>query len=205
VISNIQDLSRSYAPEVVANQKLTAPAQTFAEALTEESSTSNSQVSDTTGVSGQFFGGWTAVTTSQHAPVTTPFDPQPAAPAAPPETQTPAAPSAPFVPQFLDNVRVLSEFGDSWPLNPAGFATQQTAQYIADKFGTGQIVQVPFGGSDGPYEATAEEYHIVLPNGKTVNAGLLADYYVRMPETKFPGLADIMIQVAVAKAEQFNS
>jgi len=206
VISKIQDLSQSYAPEVVASQKLTAPAQTFSEALTEESSTSNSQVSDTTGVSGQFFGGWTAVAPSQHAPVTTPFDPQPAAPTAPAETQTPAAPSAPFVPQFLTNVQETSAMGGGpWPLNQAYFATQETAQFIADKFGTGQIVQVPFGGTGGPYAASAEEYHIVLPNGATVNAGLLADYYARMPEAQFPGLADIMIQMAVAKAEQFNS
>ena len=95
--------------------------------------------------------------------------------------------------------------GGPWPLNPAYFATRDTAQYIADKFGTGQIVQVPFGGTGGPYTSSAEEYHIVLPNGATVNAGLLADYYVRMPEAQFPGLADSMIQTAVAKAEQFNS
>jgi len=204
VISKIQDLSHSYTPEVAASRKLTASDQSFSQALTEESSTSGSQVSASGSGSGQFFGGWTATPATQHAPVPTPFDPQPAPAAASADAQTPAAASAPFVPQFLPNVQVISEFGDSWPLNPAYFATQQTAQYIADKFGTGQIVQVPFGGTDGPYAATADEYHIVLPNGATVNAGLLADYYVRMPEAQFPGLADTMIQMAVARAEQFN-
>lgn len=94
--------------------------------------------------------------------------------------------------------------GGSWPLNPDYFATQQTAQYIADKVGTGQVIQVPYGGTGGPYAATSEEYDTVLPKGATVNAGLLADYYVRMPESQFSGLADTMIQQAVATAEEDN-
>ena len=205
MISRIQDLSHSYAAEAVASKKLTASDQTFSEALTDESSTSGSQVSAAGGGSVQFFGGWTATPTTQHSPVPAPSDPQPAAAAAPTATQTPAAEPAPFVPQFLTNVQETSSMGGGpWPLNPAYFATEQTAQYMADKFGTGQIVQVPFGGTGGPYASSAEEYHIVLPNGATVNAGLLADYYVRMPEAQFPGLADTMIQMAVAKAEQFN-
>ena len=199
MISRIQDLSHSFAAEAVASQKLKASDQTFSEALTEESSTRDSQVSAAGGGNVQFFGGWTATATTPHAPVPSPFDPQPAAPAASTETQTPAADPAPFVPQFMTNVQETSSMGGGpWPLNPAYFATQQTAQYIADKFGTGQIVQVPFGGTGGPYAASAEEYHVVLPNGATVNAGLLADYYVRMPEAQFPGLADTMIQMAVA-------
>lgn len=106
----------------------------------------------------------------------------------------------------MDNVVESSAMGGGpWPLNPAYFATQETAQYIADKFGTGKIVQVPFGGTGGPYASSAQEYHIVLQNGATVNAGLLADYYVRMPESQYPGLADTMIQMAVTRAEQFNS
>jgi hypothetical protein len=204
VISRIQDLPHSYSAEAVASQKLTASDQTFSDALTEESSTPGSQVSAASGGNVQFFGGWTAVATTQHAAVPTPFDPQPAA-AAPAETEAPAAEPAPFVPQFMTDVQETSSMGGGpWPLNPAYFASEQTAQYIADKFGTGQIVQVPFGGTGGPYASSAEEYHIVLPNGATVNAGLLADYYVRMPEAQFPGLADTMIQMAVARAEQFN-
>jgi len=204
VISHISNLSPARGAELAASQKLTAPGQSFAEALTEESSTAASQVSATSGGSVQFFGGWTATGTS-HAPVATPFDPQPAAPAAPAETQTPADTPAPFVPQFLTNVQETSAMGGGpWPLNPAYFATQETAQYIADKFGTGQITQVPFGGTGGPYTSSAEEYHIVLANGATVNAGLLADYYVRWPESQCPGVADTMIQMAIANAEQFS-
>lgn len=196
MISRIQDLSRSYAAEAVAGQKLKASEQTFSEALTEENSTQSSQVSATASGNMQFFGGWTAKAAAV---------PQPTAAPAPTETQAAAASPAPFIPQFMSNVQETSSMGGGpWPLNPAYFATEQTAQYIADKFGTGQIVQVPFGGTGGPYSASAEEYHIVLPNGATVNAGLLADYYVRMPESQFPGLADTMIQMAVATAEQYN-
>jgi hypothetical protein len=38
-----------------------------------------------------------------------------------------------------------------------------------------------------------------VPNGRTVNAGLLADYYQRMPESQFPGLADLMIRDAIGQ------
>jgi len=206
VISRIPDLSHSYAPETVAAPKVTASEPNFSQALTEASSTSSSQVSAAGGSSVQFFGGWTADATAQHSPAAAPADPQPATPATPAETQASAASLAPFVPQFMTNVEETSSMGGGpWPLNPTYFATQETAQYIADKFGTGQIVQVPFGGTGGPYASSAEEYHIVLPNGATVNAGLLADYYVRWPESQCPGVADSMIQMAIAQAEQFNS
>lgn len=152
----------------------------------------------------QFFGGWTVKAATPQTQAPTPSDSQPAAPSTSAEAQTPAATSAPFVPQFLTNVVETSALGGSWSLNPDYFATEQTAQYIADKFGTGQIIQVPFGGTGGPYTSSAEEYDIVLQNGATVNAGMLADYYVRMPEAQCPGLADTMIQMAVATAEKFN-
>lgn len=199
MISRVQDLSHLFRPEMAQAQKLTAPERTFSETLTEESSTSNSQVSASSSSAGQFFGGWTTKAAA-------PPGPQAAAPSTAPETQTDESSSAPFVPQFMTNVVESSAMGGGpWPLNPAYFATQETAQYIADKFGTGKIVQVPFGGTGGPYTSSAEEFHIVLQNGATVNAGLLADYYVRMPESQYPGVADTMIQMAVARAGQFNS
>ena len=69
MISRIQDLPHSYSAEAVASQKLTASDQTFSDALTEESSTPGSQVSAASGGNVQFFGGWTAVATTQHAAV----------------------------------------------------------------------------------------------------------------------------------------
>ena len=207
VVTKIDGVSQPYCPEPAANQKVAAASQTFSKALTEESSTSNSQVCAS---AVQFFGGWTVMGTT-HAPASAPVTPAapanvqaPATPPAPAGAQAPAAPAQPFVPQFQTNVQVRSAYGDAWPLNPAYFATQQTAQYIADKFGTGKIAKDSLIGTGGPYAETADPYDIVLANGAKVNAGLLADYYVRMPEAQFPGLADTMIQQAVAKAEQSN-
>jgi hypothetical protein len=101
-------------------------------------------------------------------------------------------------------MEVVNATGGSQPLNPAYFATRETAQYIADKFGTGEVLEVRNGGTGGRYAAPASEYHIELPNGATVNAGLLADHYVRIPEAQFPGLADTMSQMAIARAEAEN-
>src|SRR5438270_10351918 len=43
----------------------------------------------------------------------------------------------PFVPEFQQNVTVSSGLGGSWSLNPAYFATAATAQWMAQKYGTG--------------------------------------------------------------------
>ncbi len=206
MVSPISPLSPTNSPEVATSPKLRDAARTFSEALTEETSTAASQVSASTGSGVQFFGGWTVTDARPQAPQPSRAEAQPAAPAAADstETQTSGSTSESFVPQFLNNVVETSALGGSWALNPDYFATEQTAQYMADKFGTGQIVQVPFGGTGGPYTSSAEEYDIVLANGATVNAGMLADYYVRMPESQCPGVADTMIQQAVATAEEYN-
>ncbi|HKX00393.1 MAG TPA: hypothetical protein VJN43_21825 [Bryobacteraceae bacterium] len=139
------------------------------------------------------------------------FDTSAAAPAAlstaanspfnsPPATSSPAATNSrdPFVPQF-QNVQVLSSFGGAWDLNPTYFATRETADWLAKKYGTGEVVEAPYGGQGGPFAATANQYEIKLQNGKLVNAGLLADYYRRAPEDKFPGVADEMIRADLIK------
>ena len=79
-------------------------------------------------------------------------------------------------------------------MNSAYFATTETAQWIATKYGTGEIVEVPFGGNGGVFSASANEYHIKLRDGRLVNAGILAGYYERNPPNKFPGLADKLIR-----------
>lgn len=131
----------------------------------------------------------------------TPFDPKPtAALDVSSATQEARAGKTPFVPKFQENVRVVSAFGGSWRLNPAYFATRATAEWIARKYGTGEVVEVPYEGQGGPFWATAQEFHIKLPGGRMINAGLLADYYRRMPEGQFPGLADQCIREAIAAA-----
>ena len=110
----------------------------------------------------------------------------------------PKSETNPFVPQFQQNVTVSSAFGGSWSLNPAYFATAATAQWMARKYGTGEVVAVPYGGQGGPFAASATEYNIKLADGRMINAGLLADYYTRMPEAQFPGLADRCVQDVVS-------
>lgn len=127
------------------------------------------------------------------APTTrrTPFDPQPT-----PTVSTAAADAsaAKFVPEFVQDARVYSVYGTSSGLNPAYFATRETAEWISKKYGTGEVVQTPYEGNGGPYLANANEFQIRLKNGKLTNAGTLADYYRRMPEAQFPGVADAMIR-----------
>jgi hypothetical protein len=100
---------------------------------------------------------------------------------------------APFLPEFQQNLEVVSAYGGSSPLNPIYFATKDTAQWIANKYGTGEVVERPYGATGGPYSANGTEYYIKLQDGKLVNAGLLADYYQRLPESQFPGQADRII------------
>ncbi len=133
------------------------------------------------------------------APRLTPFDPQPA-PAASHATATrtsAASPEAPFVPTFRENAQVVSAYGGSWGLNSTYFPTRETAKWIAQKYGTGEVVEVPYEGSGGPFYANASEFQIRLKDGRMVNAGFLADCYRRMPEAQFPGLADQMIRASL--------
>jgi len=134
-------------------------------------------------------------TDSGSTPRLTPFDPQPT-----PVVSTTHAPDtkasseAEFVPEFLQDVRVFSVYGTSSGLNPAYFATRATAEWMAKKYGTGEVVETPYEGNGGPYLANANEFQMRLRNGKLTNAGTLADYYRRMPESQFPGVADYMVR-----------
>jgi hypothetical protein len=125
-----------------------------------------------------------------------------ATPFAPPAATTTAAsaapataPAAPFVPEFQQNLEVVSQCGGASPLNPIYFATPATAQWIAQKYGTGEVTTRPFEGQGGPFSADGTEYWITLKNGVQVNAGLLANYYQLAPEAQFPGVADQMIRM----------
>ena len=104
-----------------------------------------------------------------------------------------------FVPQFQQDAKVLSVYGDVWNLNPAFYATRETAEWMAQKYGTGEVVEVPYGTPGSPFSSTATQLHIKLHNGQLVNAGLLADYYRGIPEATFPGLADREIRDQLIK------
>lgn len=114
----------------------------------------------------------------------------------PPPDPTPATP--PFVPSFRSAVG--TDGTQQWNLNHDYFATKDTAQWIANKYGNGQVFETQFEGSGGPFSASATEYQIKLPDGRMVNAGILAGYYERNPESQFPGLADKLIRNQLAQA-----
>ena len=108
------------------------------------------------------------------------------------------ATAAPFVPEFQQNLQVTNMYGGSTPLNPFYFATRATADWIAQKYGTGEVVERPYEGSGGPFSANGTEFCIKLQDGRLVNAGLLAAYYQNAPENQFPGVADQMIRSLLA-------
>ena len=81
----------------------------------------------------------------------------------------------------------------SWPMNSDYFASQTTAQWIANKFGDGKVYEAPFF-QNGPFMVSAAIYLTKLKDGRLVNTGILASYYVRNPEDKFPGLAEKLIR-----------
>jgi hypothetical protein len=118
------------------------------------------------------------------------FNGLPASPA--PAAVTAAAKAPTFVPAF--RTATVTDGSQVWGLNHTYFAMPETAQWIANRYGTGQVVEVPFGGSAGPFSASANEYHVKLADGRLVNAGILAGYYERNPENLFPGLADKLIR-----------
>src|SRR5579872_2661528 len=99
---------------------------------------------------------------------------------------------APFVPAFRQ--ATVTDGSSLWALNHDYFATRDTAQWIANKYGTGEVVETQFEGSGGPFAASAQEFQVKLADGRMVNAGILAGYYERNPETQFPGVADKLIR-----------
>lgn len=107
------------------------------------------------------------------------------------------APVVNFIPHFR---KVTGTDGtNTWPLSEEYFADISTAQYMADKYGTGELVEVPFGGSGGIFTASDKEYHVKFKSGRTVNAGVMAAFYLRNPETAFPGLAEKLLRAQLGK------
>lgn len=98
-----------------------------------------------------------------------------------------------FVPSF-QKATIKSALGGEWPLNEQYFATRETAEWVSKKFGTGEVVERAFGGDGGVFSASTKELHIRLSDGRLVNAGVLASYYVRNPEDRFPGYAEAQIR-----------
>jgi hypothetical protein len=113
----------------------------------------------------------------------------------PAATNQPAAPV--FRPTFKGGVaNTNTATGSASPLNPMYFATEETTAWLILQ----KLPELGFPGAEpflknsgsngGPFVANQQELWIRLADGTEINAGMLADYYVRNPEDKFPGLAD---------------
>src|SRR5690242_4939998 len=97
-----------------------------------------------------------------------------------------------FTPTFMTGVaNVNTATGSASPLNPMYFATPETTAWLIQQklpelgFPGAQPFLKSSGSNGGPFVANQQELWIKLPDGTEINAGMLADYYVRNPEGKF--------------------
>lgn len=98
-----------------------------------------------------------------------------------PDTAAPANPSLESVfgsQPWLANPGGTGPNGTKWNYNPIYFATQATAEKVASMVG-GTVVEkndiITAGG--GPFQQTAPNELIQFADGRTVNAGLVANFF----------------------------
>ena len=104
-----------------------------------------------------------------------------------------------FTPTFqqAQNVDILT--GTVTALNPTYFATPDTADWLVNEklpqlgFPGATVIEKQAQASGGPFVANQQELWIQLPDGTQLNAGQLADYYIRNPENQFPNVADTFV------------
>ncbi|MGH9659304.1 MAG: hypothetical protein ACRD96_12225 [Bryobacteraceae bacterium] len=116
-----------------------------------------------------------------------------------PPAATPSGPP-PFVPTY-EKHSIKSALGGEWPINEFYFASAETADYLAKKFGA-EVFTRRFGGDGGPFQASGVERWLRFPDGMEMNAGMLASYYTRNPEAQFPGYAERQIWEALGRARR---
>ena len=67
-------------------------------------------------------------------------------------------------------------YGNSFNFNPIYFATEQTAQKVAQMMG-GTVIQQNDILTSGPIGQNQPNYMVKLPNGNVINPGLVANFY----------------------------
>jgi hypothetical protein len=79
--------------------------------------------------------------------------------------------------------------GVSFSYNPIFFATQSTAQKVAQMVG-GRVVQSnQFTPNGGPFQQQQPNWMVQLPNGNLINPGLVAAFYTHgYPQSYIDGL-----------------
>ncbi|MBS1856538.1 MAG: hypothetical protein JST11_14310 [Acidobacteria bacterium] len=79
---------------------------------------------------------------------------------------------------YITNAGGSGPNGITYGYNPIYFATQATAQKLAQMYG-GTVVEMNAITPSGPFQQNQKNQMIQFPNGNIVNAGNLAAYYSR--------------------------
>ena len=133
------------------------------------------------------FGGSAAATTSAVTPAAsgagkTGVSTAAVAPAAAASTNPNAAPTVQSVfgsNPWLDNPTGVAPDGTTYSYNPIYFATQATAQTVAQMVGGTVVQDSEFTKNTpaNPFHQSQTNYMVQLPNGGLVNPGLIASFY----------------------------
>lgn len=78
---------------------------------------------------------------------------------------------------WLAQATGYSNSGGSYNYNTSYFATQATAEKVAQMLGGRVVMKNFFTGDNGPFFQNQPNYMVELPNGHLVNPGLTATYY----------------------------
>jgi hypothetical protein len=94
-----------------------------------------------------------------------------------PKTDVPPAPKPRFVPAFVVQPYVESlTTGERFPLFDKFFATRETAEWLAAKFGA-TVVEREYEGNSLAFRASHKQYFLVWSDGTEINAGQAAIPY----------------------------
>lgn len=80
----------------------------------------------------------------------------------------------------------------------SNFATKETAQDIATRFGTGEISEIDPGYAGGVAISPAKAWGVKLKDGRVMNAGLIASTIVRLNAAGNGHLADNFINALIS-------
>jgi hypothetical protein len=101
----------------------------------------------------------------------------PAAPATPGPTPAPTAESVFGANPWITNAGGVGPNGITYSYNPSYFATPATAAKVAQLVG-GKVVPInSITGDGGPFVQNQPNLMVQLPNGRMLNAGIIASFY----------------------------
>ena len=116
----------------------------------------------------------------------------------------------PFRPTFIRGKVISGDTGeiiqdiesDSLENFQSYFADFETAEVLAKRYGGKVIEQLHGGLENGPRFEPPMSYAIQFPSGQILNAGLMASYFIRMPEDVFSGAAEKAVNLLIEKPKK---